>query len=106
MSDHDSMRSLTPPITISYGAASSSKRAIEAEIDELKALVGTLISERKRFKPSEHTVNLKNSIISEFVPEDGKKSSARWLEQIDQIGNINGWDEKTKIYIIQSKLGG
>lgn len=44
--------------------------------------------------------------IPEFEPGNPNLTSVRWLQKVEQIAEINGWDEKAKIYHMQNRLKG
>ena len=78
---------------------------LKNELQELKALVDVLMSDRRGSKNVGNYIG-KNNILPEFVPEDGKMVAEKWVDLIEQIANINRWDENTTIYNMQAKLGG
>lgn len=46
------------------------------------------------------------SLIPEFDPESEDCTVTTWLRKIEQLGEIHGWDDKTKAFHLQDKLRG
>ncbi|XP_048477733.1 uncharacterized protein LOC125488650 [Plutella xylostella] len=46
------------------------------------------------------------SLIPEFDPENEDCTITTWLKKIEQLGEIHGWDDKTKSFHLQDKLRG
>lgn len=46
------------------------------------------------------------SLIPEFDPDSEDCTVTAWLRKIEQLGEIHGWDEKTKAFHLQDKLRG
>ncbi|XP_074029681.1 uncharacterized protein isoform X2 [Leptinotarsa decemlineata] len=44
--------------------------------------------------------------IPEFCPRKSDLSSKKWLDKIEQLAQINGWDDRLKILNMQSRLTG
>ena len=82
------------------------RSSITEELDELRALVQSLVSDRRSTASSSNSCNIKLNIIPEFCPESGNISADRWVSLIDEIASLNYWDERTTIVSMQSKLSG
>lgn len=46
------------------------------------------------------------SLIPEFDPDSEDCTVKAWLKKIEQLGEIHGWDDKTKSFHLQDKLKG
>lgn len=46
------------------------------------------------------------SLIPEFDPENEECTVTTWIKKIEQLGQIHGWDDKTKSFHLQDKLRG
>lgn len=46
------------------------------------------------------------ALIPEFDPDSEECTITAWLKKIEQLGEIYGWDEKTKSFHLQDKLRG
>ena len=84
-------------------SSDSDEDRYKSEVRELRALVQALMSDKRVSKPN---FMGKNNVISEFRPEGGKITAEKWVHQIEQLAEINNWDENTKIYNMQAKLEG
>ena len=84
-------------------SSDSDEDPYKSEVRELRALVKALMSDKRVSKPN---FMGKNNVISEFRPEGGKITAEKWVHQIEQLAEINNWDENTKIYNMQAKLDG
>ncbi|KAJ8982440.1 hypothetical protein NQ317_010180 [Molorchus minor] len=51
-------------------------------------------------------LTLRSDCIPEFCPENENLTAVKWLEKVDQLKGINGWDDITTIYHMQSRLTG
>ncbi|KAJ8980491.1 hypothetical protein NQ317_000606 [Molorchus minor] len=49
-------------------------------------------------------LTLRSDCIPEFCPENENLTAVKWLEKVDQLKGINGWDDITTIYHMQSRL--
>ena len=74
------------------------------EVIELRALMNTLVSDKRQ----SNTMQMMNrsTVIPKFFPENGEITTSRWINLIEQLSAINGWDEKAKIFHMQEKLDG
>lgn len=48
----------------------------------------------------------KSELIPNFDPEKSEYTVTNWIHKIDQLGNINHWDDETKSFCLQSHLIG
>ncbi|CAH2016886.1 unnamed protein product, partial [Acanthoscelides obtectus] len=87
----------------SVGLQQSEKSAYEDRIKRLEQQVENLTKQNSSESPK---LTLRSDCIPEFCPENENLSAAKWLEKIDQLKNINRWDDVTTIYHMQSRLGG
>ncbi|WP_253302469.1 reverse transcriptase domain-containing protein [Wolbachia endosymbiont of Psylliodes chrysocephala] len=81
----------------------------EARLGLLERLVDRLsrtssLSREQRDPPARS--NIKSDCIPMFEPGNADNSSEKWISKIEQLKALNGWDEKTTIYNMQSRLGG
>nr|CAH7716048.1 unnamed protein product [Callosobruchus chinensis] len=44
--------------------------------------------------------------VLEFSPEKSHLLAMKWLDKIEQLDLINGWDDAIKIYVMQLRIGG
>nr|XP_015834414.1 PREDICTED: uncharacterized protein LOC100142194 [Tribolium castaneum] len=82
--------------------------AESARIARLEQLVENL-NRRLLNRNFEHTsgqVGIKSDLIPEFAPGNPNFSTTKWLHKIDQLALVNGWDERTTIYGMISRLKG
>ncbi|KYB24754.1 hypothetical protein TcasGA2_TC031587 [Tribolium castaneum] len=82
--------------------------AESARIARLEQLVENL-NRRLLNRNFEHTsgqVGIKSGLIPEFAPGNPNFSTTKWLHKIDQLALVNGWDERTTIYGMISRLKG
>ncbi|XP_045495927.1 uncharacterized protein LOC123694515 [Colias croceus] len=56
--------------------------------------------------PNKSKVHRAASLIPEFDPDSEECTVQAWIRKIDQIGEINGWDDTTKSFYLQDKLRG
>lgn len=74
---------------------------------ELKKLVSQKVKEvlaRKHGLKRKLTPNLE--LIPIFDPEKNVLSANNWLNKIEQMGKVHGWDDQMMSYGMQSRLGG
>ena len=82
------------------------RSSLEDEVSELKALVQTLVSAKRRSNANGHQYLGKSNLIPEFYPEKNDITAKRWTDLIEQIAVINSWDDRTTVFNMQSKLAG
>lgn len=51
-------------------------------------------------------VTIRPDCIPEFSPGKPNESCSKWLDKIDQLAQINRWDEITTAYHMQARLVG
>jgi hypothetical protein len=51
-------------------------------------------------------VAVKSDCIPEFFPGKPNQSSAKWVDNIDQLARVNRWDENITIQLMQNRLMG
>lgn len=73
------------------------------KINQLEQLVKDLMDTRVAKSPR---ITIKSDCIPEFSPDMPHLTSAMWIDKIDQLAKINGWDEPTIIYHMQARLSG
>lgn len=74
-------------------------REVERALHDLHGESSTLIQTTK-----EH--HRAASLIPEFDPDSEECTVNAWLKKIEQLGEIHGWDDKTKSFHLQDKLRG
>lgn len=79
----------------------------ESKIEQLQLIVEALLADKAKEK-RDHSPRLliKPDCIPLYAPGDPNMTSSRWVEKIEQLAQINSWDEKTTIYHMQSRLTG
>lgn len=87
-------------------------RPVEAGFgDRLKSLENLM----QQFLSSQNSVTsrptfsksyAKSECIPEFVPGNSSLSCSKWIDKIEQLAEINHWDESLMIYNMQSRLAG
>ncbi|KAJ8977813.1 hypothetical protein NQ317_000070 [Molorchus minor] len=108
-----STSSYTPPRLLVqnnsvYEQSTSRKHSIDLEeankmINNLEQLVNDLLNKNAVQNPR---VTIKSDCIPEFSPDIPGLTSKVWVDKIDQLAQINGWNEQTIIYHMQSRLSG
>ncbi|VEN44035.1 unnamed protein product [Callosobruchus maculatus] len=85
-------------------AEPASTSSVESRVERLEHLLEILVQQgqNKEYRP----VSLRSDCIPEFNPENEHLSAAKWLEKVDQIKQINNWDDITTIYQVQTRLTG
>ncbi|XP_045541838.1 uncharacterized protein LOC123723301 [Papilio machaon] len=92
----DSEDAITPP------ARKILKQLLVQEVE--KAILSGLQSgEPNLSRLKEHRAA---SLIPEFDPDNEDCTVTAWLKKIEQLGDIYGWDDKTKSFYLQDKLRG
>lgn len=81
----------------------SNERDQQQRIQQLEDLVDQLLQSENRCSVR---VSIKPDCIPEFSPGNHSESIKKWLDKIDQLSQINRWDEKTTVYHMQSRLTG
>ncbi|KAJ8935218.1 hypothetical protein NQ318_012534 [Aromia moschata] len=86
----------------------SSKQSVDLveankKISNLEQLVNDLLNKNAGRSPR---VTIKSDCIPEFSPDIPSLTSKVWVDKIDQLAKINGWNEQTIIYHMQSRLSG
>lgn len=90
-------RSYTPP----HAAASAERiRHLEDRLEELARQNAVLSQQRE----TRMTVN--SDVIPEFSPDSKTLSANQWLQKIEQIKQINNWNDITTVYHMQQRLTG
>lgn len=104
---HSRSRSCSP--TNSKRSKSRDKsRDIETayqKILKLEAMVKKL-SRRSDDVEKSTRVTIRSDCIPEFYPDNPNLTAIKWLEKIDQLREVNGWDDISTIYHMQSRLSG
>lgn len=90
-------RSYTPPRAED---SESRIRQLERKLDELSKQNAVLTQQR------EVRMTVTSDCIPEFSPDNKTLSSSQWIEKIEQIRQVNNWNDVTTIYHMQSRLTG
>ncbi|KAJ8916423.1 hypothetical protein NQ315_014635 [Exocentrus adspersus] len=107
-SDHD-------PQVGRYVVPQKKKRRLDEtiSISEMNRLVAEKVSEILKTNPSLPKSNNnsekykeKAELLPLFDPENSCVTALNWLHKIEQIGMINGWNDETKSFCMQSRLAG
>lgn len=100
-------RTNTPPLMHEHNSftpiQSATSLAVESRVERLEGMLEILI---KQGSSESRRVSLKSDCIPEFDPENENLSAEKWLQKIDQVKSINGWDDVTTIYQVQSRFTG
>lgn len=75
------------------------------KILKLEALVEKLARKSDDGEKSSR-VSVRSDCIPEFSPDKPNLTASKWLEKVDQLKEINGWDDVATIYHMQSRLVG
>lgn len=89
--------------------SATNSTASEDRIKYLETMLQQLLerdtrNQRADFLPPRITVHA--DCIPEFAPGHPQLSASKWLEKIEQLAELNRWDDITKIYHMQSRLTG
>lgn len=89
--------------------SATNSTASEGRIKYLETMLQQLLerdtrNQRADFLPPRITVHA--DCIPEFAPGHPQLSASKWLEKIEQLAELNRWDDITKIYHMQSRLTG
>ncbi|XP_073820415.1 uncharacterized protein [Musca autumnalis] len=85
----------------SVGDTNATRQEMDARIQALESLVKSL-SERQQTS----SINSSPQCIPEFEPGMMNLSVSTWIRKIEQIGELHGWNNNYKIYVMQSRLKG
>ncbi|XP_075161385.1 uncharacterized protein LOC142234183 [Haematobia irritans] len=102
--DQDNERERCYLSSTDHGDAGISQSEIFLRMQSLESLVRTL-SERTPTRATNHS-HMNIDCIPYFEPGMVNMSATMWIQKIDQIGELNGWDERSKIFALQNKLKG
>ena len=74
---------------------------VDARLDALEALVRSIAQPQpqQRFMVSAE-------VVPEFEPGMANMNASKWIQKIEQLAEIYGWDEKMKITCMQARLKG
>ncbi|KAG5877691.1 hypothetical protein JTB14_003845 [Gonioctena quinquepunctata] len=75
---------------------------VESRIDRLESMLEVLV--RQGTESEGRRMSIKSDCIPEFNPENENLSALKWLQKIDQLKDVNGWNYVTTIYHMQSRL--
>ena len=71
-------------------------------IEQAKNLVNQLINNEGN--QNQYKVTINPNCIPKFNPSVTTLSCSKWLDKIDQLGEINKWDDNLKIFHMQACL--
>lgn len=88
---------------------SQSPSSKEGRLNRLERLVEQLLTRDSVSSDRNNGVvrfTVKSDCIPEFTPGNPNLTAAKWLDKIEQLATINGWDDRTMIYHMQNRLSG
>ncbi|KAG5862457.1 hypothetical protein JTB14_010479 [Gonioctena quinquepunctata] len=77
---------------------------VESRIDRVESMLEVLV--RQGTQSEGRRMSIKSDCIPEFNPENENLSALKWLQKIGQLKDVNGWNDVTTIYHMQSRLSG
>uniref|UniRef100_A0A6P7H105 Uncharacterized protein LOC114344771 n=1 Tax=Diabrotica virgifera virgifera TaxID=50390 RepID=A0A6P7H105_DIAVI len=75
-------------------------------IAKLEALVEKLSRKSDVVQRNTTRDTVRSDCIPEFSPDNPNLSASKWLDKVDQLREINGWDDVSTIFHMQSRLVG
>lgn len=101
-------RQSRPCETSSSSPENASLAEANANIKKLQAVVEQLTKRSIDSERSYHQtrVTIKSDCIPEFSPDNRTLTASQWIEKVDQLRQINSWDDVATIYHMQSRLTG
>lgn len=76
------------------------------KVQRLEKLVERLIEHSTNPQPGPSRIFIKPECIPEFRPGNPNLSCSKWLDKIEQLKEINRWDERATIFHMQNRLAG
>lgn len=103
----------TPPLRVVGSPRRGGYQTTDADrLERLETLVERLVRrESESVTENSNTgqcvrMTIKADCIPQFSPGDPNLTSTKWLDKIEQLAQINRWDDSVKIYHMQSRLKG
>ncbi|XP_050563203.1 uncharacterized protein LOC126912890 [Spodoptera frugiperda] len=78
----------------------------ESSEDENNGIFFSENDEQRKNVKRRHVAPRDAEVIPKFRPEDSNSNVMGWLHKIDQLGDIYGWDDTDRIFIMQLRLRG
>lgn len=95
---------------VDYSRVSRTKRSYtpppktQDNVRRLEYLVERLIEHGTSSQPGPSKVFIRPECIPKFKPGNPNLSCSKWLDKIEQLREINNWDQRTTIYHMQNRL--
>lgn len=51
-------------------------------------------------------VNICVDCVPEFIPKEGSMTNSGWINRVEKICAVNGWDEVVSIFPVQTQFSG
>ena len=82
----------------------SRDESFHQRMDRLEELVAQL---RPAHSATSHVpFAVRGECIPEFTPGEANSTTSSWINKIEQICSINGWNDKVAVHLFQSRLAG
>ena len=80
-----------------------------ARLQKLETMIENLLRrDSTSSEPSQTLVRMtvKSDCIPQFTPGKPNQSALKWVNKIDQLAQVNRWDESTTVQLMQNRLAG